>query len=173
MNDKQNIIRYTLIGIISILIIWGIVYFVTLKKPQSSDGVDLQRQQVEQPKQEVTPPVESATTTPTSTPPKTSTAPAPKKTTTNTNGYEAALEKYGKGLRIQFVECHSNPGKLVVKSGVAFMLDNREGNAHVFKVAGQTFNIPAWGYTITSIRAEGDHDLTCDGGGSAVITVQP
>jgi hypothetical protein len=173
MNDKQNIIRYTLIGIISILIIWGIVYFVSLKKPQSSNNADLQRQQVEQPKQEVTPTAQATSTPPVTVPPKTSTTPAPKKTTTNTNGYEAALDKYGKGLRIQFFECRSTPGKLVVKSGVAFMLDNREGNAHVFKVAGQTFNIPAWGYTITSIRAEGDHDLTCDGGGSAVITVQP
>lgn len=173
MNDKQNIIRYTLIGIISILIIWGIVYFVTQKKPQTSEGVDLQRQQVEQPKEDVTTTVQPSSTPPQSVPPKTSVTPAPKKTTSSSNGYEAALDKYGKGLRIQFFECHSNPGKLVVKSGVPFMLDNREGNAHVFKVAGQTYNIPAWGYTITSIRAQGDHDLTCDGGGSAVITVQP
>ncbi len=171
MNDKQNIVRYTLIGIISILIIWGIVYFVTLKKPQSTGNIDLQRQHVEPPKEDVGPPTQATSTAPASVPPQST--PVPKKTTPSTNGYEAALDKYGKGLRIQFFECRSNPGKLVVKSGVAFMLDNREGNAHVFKVAGQTYNIPAWGYTITSIRAVGDHDLTCDGGGSALITVQP
>jgi hypothetical protein len=110
-----------------------------------------------------------ATSSPNATPAKQGTkATAPKLT------YDQAIKEYGvRGYRIQLSQCHGTPGRLAIKSGTAFMVDNREGVAHTVVLAKQTFKVPAWGFVIIYTQGKGKQVLTCDGGGAAEIDVQP
>jgi hypothetical protein len=85
--------------------------------------------------------------------------------------FQQAMEIYRDGYRFQFVNCHGLPGHYVVTTKTRFMLDNRDGIQHDFKVASITFTIPAYDFLITGTKETGTHMITCDGGGAAELTV--
>lgn len=92
-----------------------------------------------------------------------------------TKAYLDALKIYKTtGYYFQFVDCHGSPGSFTLKVGKKFMLDNRDGVAHKFRIqGGQSFNIGAYGFAIaTAPSTVGDHYIDCDGGGAAKIIVQ-
>lgn len=104
-----------------------------------------------------------STSTPTPTPVKSSSGPA-------RLNYGDAIAKYL--YRIQFVDCHGNPGSLSFKVGTPLMLDNRDPKPHTVKVAGKTYSLKAYDYAIATISKAGEYNLTCDGGGSALVNVE-
>lgn len=90
--------------------------------------------------------------------------------------YQSAVAIYGErgtGYRFQFNECSGTPGELTVKKGVRYMLDNRDNEEHTFRVGPNAVNIPAWDFAILTAETVGQWYITCDGGGAAVIKVQP
>jgi hypothetical protein len=90
-----------------------------------------------------------------------------------TQSYADALKQYGtSGFRYQFVNCRGTPGKLVVKRGQKFMMDNRDAKAHKFVVQGRSFSISGLGFAIVTASTVGTSKITCDGGGSADLVVQ-
>ena len=113
-----------------------------------------------------------ASTTPVSATP-TTTPPANKSVSSNTKAYDNAIEIYGtSGYRFQFSQCHGTPGKLAIKKGSKFMLDNRDSQAHTIVVKSQTFHVPALGFAIVTARDLGTYNIICDGGGAAQLTVE-
>ncbi|OGE87548.1 MAG: hypothetical protein A3J07_04900 [Candidatus Doudnabacteria bacterium RIFCSPLOWO2_02_FULL_49_13] len=90
--------------------------------------------------------------------------------------YTQAVAKYA-STRIQFDDCHgtvnrTSLGSLVVKKGSPFMLDNRDPDAHVFAFGTQSYRIGGQDFAIVSATKVGQFNLTCDGGGSAKLTVE-
>lgn len=77
------------------------------------------------------------------------------------------------GFRFQFSDCHGLPGSLTVKRGKYFLLDNRDSKAITIAVAGQSYKIAAYGAAVAAVSKVGTHQITCNGGGAASITVQP
>ena len=53
------------------------------------------------------------------------------------------------------------------------MLDNRDKVSHRFVVGGRAYTIKGYGYLILTADRTGDHNITCDGGGAAMIKVLP
>jgi len=79
--------------------------------------------------------------------------------------------------RIQFSNCHgivnlTNTGTMSIKHDEKFMLDNRDATAHTIAFASQSYKIPAYGFVIATAKPPGTHNLTCDGGGAAVVNVE-
>lgn len=88
--------------------------------------------------------------------------------------YDQAIALYGKDYRFQISNCSSTPGKLNIKAGVKFMIDNRDKAAHTFKIGTLTYKVSGYGFAVATAPAKvGSYFLTCDGGGSAEITVYP
>jgi len=88
--------------------------------------------------------------------------------------YNEAVAKYGgSGYRMQFIGCSAVPGSMTVKKGVKFMLDNRNDKPHTIGVGTASYKLAAYGWVAVSISAEGKINITCDGGGSGFINVQP
>jgi len=77
------------------------------------------------------------------------------------------------GYRFQFADCHGNPGTLTVKRGKYFLLDNRDESAVTIAVAGQTYKIGAYSAAVAAVWKVGTHQITCNGGGAASLTVEP
>ncbi|MDD2757838.1 MAG: hypothetical protein PHD72_00500 [Patescibacteria group bacterium] len=115
----------------------------------------------------------ATTTVATSTKPATT---AVKKTITQpgtaSKGYTDALKTYA-GYKFQFVNCRATPTSMVVKKGQRFLLDNRDNRSHKFAVGGRTYTVAGYGYAIVSSYQLGANNLTCDGGGSARVNVEP
>lgn len=89
-----------------------------------------------------------------------------------TKSYSAALTTYGKaGWRFQFVNCGGSPGVMSVKRGNKFMLDNRDNKTHKFKIGNSSYTLKAYEFAIVTAIKAGQHQITCDGGGSAVVYV--
>lgn len=84
--------------------------------------------------------------------------------------YGAAVNKYP--YRIQFSQCHGTPGTLNVKKGTIVMLDNRDAVAHTIKADKQTFKIAGYDYALMRTSSVSNTNITCDGGGAAVLNVQ-
>jgi hypothetical protein len=101
-------------------------------------------------------------------------SPAPAATTpTATLSYTQALKTYGAtGYRFQFVSCRATPGKLVVKRGQKFMMDNRDQKSHKFNVQGRSFTISGLNFPKVKAGTPGTSNITSDGGGSADLQVQ-
>lgn len=76
------------------------------------------------------------------------------------------------GYRFQFSKCSGTPGSLVVKSGKYFLLDNRDAQSHTFSVAGQSYSVGGYGAAVAAVWKTGTHQITCDGGGAASLTVE-
>jgi hypothetical protein len=87
--------------------------------------------------------------------------------------YEKALNEYrAKGAYFQFVNCAGNPGTLTLKRGTVFMLDNRDSKAHTIKVGKLSYKLAGYGYKLVNPQTLGLNQITCDGGGAAVVNVQ-
>ncbi len=84
--------------------------------------------------------------------------------------YGAAINTYP--YRFQFSQCHGNPGQLAVKKGTVVMLDNRDSIAHTFKADSQTFKIAGYDYALLKTSAISNVNITCDGGGAALLNVE-
>jgi hypothetical protein len=88
--------------------------------------------------------------------------------TTATQSYTDALKIYGKnGYRFQFVNCSGIPGTINIKTGVKFMIDNRDGEKHQIGIGTQKFELPAYGFAVLSVQKAGNLSISCDGGGGA------
>ncbi|MDO8557854.1 MAG: hypothetical protein Q7S09_01525 [bacterium] len=89
--------------------------------------------------------------------------------------YQDALGVYSaSGFRFQFSNCQASPGSLVMKVGAKFMLDNRDVVARTIGVSSKIYNIGAYGFAIATAPVQtGTHYITCNGGGTATISVQP
>lgn len=84
--------------------------------------------------------------------------------------YGDAIKAYP--YRFQFSNCSGNPGTLAVKKGSVVMLDNRDAVSHTIKADKQTFKIAAYDYALLHTSALSNTNITCDGGGAAVLNVQ-
>jgi hypothetical protein len=173
-----------IIGIITIAVAIGVFAFFVIsgrpverQAPEENLMLDNQEMTSEELIEE-----ETATTTPTTTTSDTvkkTTAPAPVKTTAPapgaiTQSYADALKIYSaSGYRFQFVNCKATPGKLTIKQGTKFMLDNRDNTAHKIKVGSVNYNVGAYGFAIATAKTLGLNYITCDGGGAAQIQVEP
>jgi hypothetical protein len=88
--------------------------------------------------------------------------------------YTDAIEKYkNSGYYIQFFPCQATPGSLIVKQGSKIMLDNRDSKAHSIGIKSDKYLIASYNYAIATLNVIGTNYVTCDGGGSATITVVP
>lgn len=117
-------------------------------------------------------------------------APAPSKTAPKTGGvmtpavkpaaptaaaslpYSKAVTQYS-DARFQFITCHAYPSSLTVKQGSKLMLDNRDSVQHRIKVGAQSYTIDKYGYVIMTAVSAGQQTITCDGGGTGLLNVQP
>ncbi len=89
-----------------------------------------------------------------------------------TQTYAEAYKIYAaSGYRYQFVNCSGDPGKMVVKAGQKFMMDNRDNEAHRFVVQGRSITIGAYGFAVITATQVGTSKITCDGGGAADLVV--
>lgn len=124
---------------------------------------------------------DASVTTPTTTVVTTSTAPitkAPVKTGINSvvakaMKYEEALEKYRENGLMQFVDCHATPGTFTFKKGYTFMIDNRDNKTRTIVVQGISYRLAAYNYALVVPKKTGESFITCDGGGSATLRIQP
>ena len=94
-----------------------------------------------------------------------------------TQEYQVALKIYGtSGYRFQFADCHVAPlpsATLVVKSGMKFMLDNRDNAIHKIVIDSHTYTIGAYDFVLVAApKNTGTYQVTCDGAGAAKLTVQ-
>ncbi len=97
-------------------------------------------------------------------------APAVKRTPADQASYQKAVSTYQ--YRFQLDNCHGTPGSISLKSGVKFMVENKDDAAHKIAVAGQTFQTKAFGFFVTSVTKAGTYPITCDGGGAAQLIVE-
>jgi hypothetical protein len=74
---------------------------------------------------------------------------------------------------MQFYPCQASPGSLIVKQGSRVMFDNRDSKAHVIAFKSSRYTIGAYNFAIATFGTIGTNYVTCDGGGSAVVTVVP
>lgn len=91
---------------------------------------------------------------------------------TATITYGQAVNDYG-DQRFQFSSCHGTPGSLTMKQGSTVMLDNRDDKARTVQFGTLTYKLPAYGFKLATASELGDVAILCDGGGAAVLKVQP
>ncbi len=91
----------------------------------------------------------------------------------NTPLYVEVLAKFG-GNRLQFSNnCTSvSPSGFVIKSGVQFMIDNRDSKAHTFSFSGQKYNVSDYGYAVVNTPKIGDQPVLCDDVQRVKVNVQ-
>jgi cytoskeletal protein RodZ len=114
---------------------------------------------------------QTATSPATSTPPAATSSPTTKK---GSSAYTKAVDTYQ--YRIQFTGCHGlinlpNSGTLSVAKGSKIMLDNRDPVAHTIAFKGVSVKVGAYNYAIVTASVVGNYPVTCDGGGSAYLSV--
>ncbi len=95
----------------------------------------------------------------------------PKQAPVPTQSYTAAVND-NIGKRFQFVGCAGNPGTLSIKKGTNFMLDNRDNKTHIFGIGKNTYTLKAYDFALVNVKIAGDYFITCDGGGSARVSIQ-
>jgi|GEM_PF-1919487 len=166
--DKQTLAPL-LAGTAIVLVLFVIVSALGPKRPDSASGTAAQNGDV------IAPPVSVPESVPEPEPEPEKISRPPVKTTTPTDAidtYEEAIEAYA-GLRFQFTACRGTPGSLTVKNGSTFLLDNRDASGHTIVVGTKSYWLGAYGWKIVTASEEGTLNITCDGGGSASINVQP
>ncbi|MEK7624719.1 MAG: hypothetical protein AAB467_00025 [Patescibacteria group bacterium] len=93
---------------------------------------------------------------------------------TASEAYLNALNIYQKsGYYMQFFQCQASPGSMVLKKGSKIMLDNRDSVTHLIGIRSVRYNIGSFNFAIATLDSLGTNYVTCDGGGSAQITVVP
>lgn len=143
--------------LVAVLVVIAVVLLVKYNKSSTSQQGAYNNGQSTSP---------TASPTPTATP-----SPAAIKTSP---GYTKAVDTYQ--YRIQFTGCHglinlSNSGTLSVQRGSKIMLDNRDPVAHTIAFKGVSVKVGAYNYAIVTANTVGDYPVTCDGGGSAFLSV--
>ena len=117
---------------------------------------------------------QSAAKSAVNTTPKTAVIKKPVVTKSAPQSYVDAAAKYKKsGYYIQFYPCQATPGSLIVKQGSKIMLDNRDSKAHSIGIKNDKYLIASYNYAIATLNSIGTNYVTCDGGGSATVTVVP
>lgn len=78
--------------------------------------------------------------------------------------YEEMVEKYA-GTRFQFsANCTQfTPSSFVLKTGSAFLIDNRDSASHVFTFDRQEFTLRPYGYAVLVAGTVGERPVLCDG----------
>ena len=122
--------------------------------------------------QKTVPVIQSTKQSATTAPKTTETKPVISKSATQS--YVDASTKYkDSGYYIQFYPCQATPGSLIVKQGSKIMLDNRDSKAHSIGIKNDKYLIASYNYAIATLNNIGTNYITCDGGGSATVTVVP
>lgn len=90
----------------------------------------------------------------------------------NINLYVDMVKKFG-GNNFQFSNNCTlvSVNSIVVKTGVKFMIDNRDKKPHVFSFAGQNYSVPDYGYAIVATPKIGIQPIYCDGIQRATVNV--
>ncbi len=162
-NSKKSIIFVLLFAIIISLGV--MVYFKTQKGSVSKSNVSGDPQTI------------SPQNTPDQTPPKDVVPEAKPEEVKPVSGklpYEQALENYkSSGYRIQLSNCSGIPGKMNIKQGTKFMVDNRDSVKHIVKLASVSRSVASYDYEVFVAPKYGTYHLTCDGKGSAELNVYP
>lgn len=92
---------------------------------------------------------------------------------TNPLSYSAALNIYrNSGYYFQFSSCHGLPGRISIKRGVKFMMDNRDDVARTLAINGKSYYVSSYNFVIAAApKTAGKFFITCDGGGAATLHV--
>jgi len=99
---------------------------------------------------------------------------APKSAITQvTTPFRVSSRYVNTDYRFQFDDCHGSPGRLVLKSGRSFILDNRDGSPITIAFAGKSYRVPSYSSALASTTSVGTHQVTCNGGGAATLIVSP
>lgn len=166
LTQNMNANTKKALWVLGAVLVIAVVYALVMDKPKSDDQTNTNNgsqeqnaQGEEQPGTDETP--EAVAPTP---------APAPARLS-----YTDALKIYGvNGYRFQFSDnCLGLPGRLVIKKGSKFMLDNRDDVAHTIKFKSQTVRLSKYGFAIVTASETGDLDIMCDGVNRAELLVQP
>ena len=164
---KKNEYIWLGVGILALLLV---VYFVT-RSAKTNQTANQQTSNSNTPStstQNQPPTTTRATTKPVVTKPPVPTG------QTASQSYLQALSIYQKsGYYIQFFPCQASPGSLIVKKGSKIMLDNRDSKTHLIGIRSVRYNIGSYNFAIATVDSLGTNYVTCDGGGSAQITVVP
>ncbi len=152
-QQRNMYIAYIVVGVIVIIVIIAWAVHVHRKNEAAMQATTSMESQ----------PAMSPTPSPTAT-----TASGTNPAAASTYGQEVAAHPY----RIQFVSCHGTPGTMQVAKGDVVMLDNRDAKSHVIEADSQTFTIPGYGWVLLHTSAVESSNVTCDGGGAAVLNVQ-
>ena len=88
--------------------------------------------------------------------------------------YTEALNIYQRGgAYFQFVKCRGNPGRLSMKKGTKFMLDNWDRIEHTIAINKViSYLVGGYSFAIATAPAAGQYYITCDGGGAALVNVE-
>ena len=169
----KNYVKYLIIGSIAILAVTAAV--LVLRKKEDKKPEVAQKQDVgTQNTQTVSTTNQTNTTSVRTVPVSKPVVPKPVISKAAPQSYTDAAEKYkNSGYYIQFYPCQATPGSLIVKQGSKIMLDNRDSKAHSIGIKNDKYLIASYSYAIATLNVIGTNYVTCDGGGSATITVVP
>ncbi len=165
---KKNEFIWLGVGVLGLFL----VVFLVARSTKTNQPAD---QQSNKPSASNTP----ATNQPSATTTRATAKPAVTKPSVSTGqtampSYIQALSTYQKsGYYIQFFPCQASPGSLIVKRGSKVMLDNRDNKTHVIGIRSVRYSIGSYNFAIATVDSLGTNYVTCDGGGSAQITVVP
>jgi len=134
MEKNQKIV----IGVVvALVVIIGLVVFIKNMNDNSQPASTMTNNQTQTPPATTTP--EQATTTPAS-------------SAKGSMAYTDAVVKY-KDRRIQFTQtCQASPTNMVFKNPVTLMLDNRSTITQKITIAGKTYTIGSYKYTVITIN---------------------
>lgn len=168
MMTKKNLYKLLVLGgLVLVLVIYLVMKSWTANVSQPGN-------QQPAPTGTSTPETASAATSSTTTGPTTIKKPSVQTGQTASDAYLSALNVYQKsGYYMQFFPCQASPGSLILKQGSKVMLDNRDVKAHVIGIRSVRYNIGSYNFAIATLNSLGTNYVTCDGGGSAQITVVP
>lgn len=86
--------------------------------------------------------------------------------------YQIAAARPSTTYAFQFDDCHGTPGQQIMKVGSRILLDNRDPETITIAFAGRSYRIGAYkSITVTALKV-GTHQVTCDGGGAAIIIIE-
>jgi hypothetical protein len=167
LTQNMNANTKKALWVLGAVLVVAIVYALVVDKPASNDQSTNTNNNSQQP---TPPPVDQEQPGTDETPAGPTPTPAPSRMS-----YNEALKTYGvNGYRFQFTDgCLSLPGKMTIKKGGKFMLDNRDDVAHTIKVGNQTFRLSKYGFAIATATQTGDLDISCDGTNRSELLVQP
>lgn len=172
MNKRNVVIIAIGAGVAVLLVVYGFLAYPKVDK--NEENANQNQEQTTTSTADVS---ATSTTSTVATSTKTTTGSTGTKTTTKQPGaapdsYISTLEKYtDAGYKIQFIGCSAKPGKLIVKKGKSFMLDNRGDKSIKVTVGTANYFIGAYKYAIATEYTLGTNYILCNGIRAAEITV--